>query len=193
MLDILFQFLDSTKQKLCFWTKGAAVLRKDRKIENQSGLLWACSILIKPVCHHFTSNNNVAALWSKMKESLAKQCGSVVYLFQWKVFCLLGVRGNVMDAWHFPRLCMSTAFVCVCECLCPPWKQMLSSLISFAVTYLIFFSPPPSLSLMASSANNLDPFCVPSSHRQHIKIANLSGWMVFCAAFSLYQSFFFAL
>lgn len=48
-----------------------------------------------------------------MKETLTEQCASMVYLFQWKVSCLLGVKGNVMDAWHFPRLCMQTVCVCV--------------------------------------------------------------------------------
>lgn len=145
MLDILFQFLDSTKQKLCFWTKGAAVLRKDRKIENQSGLLWACSILIKPVCHHFTSNNNVAALWSKMKESLAKQCGCL--LVPVESLLLAWCQGKCHGCLAFPQV-MYVYSICVCV-----WVFMSTMETDVVLPHLFcchlfnfLFSPPLSLS-----------------------------------------------
>lgn len=68
----------------------------------------------KPVCHHFTSRENMTALWSKVKRTLAEQCASMVHLFQWNISCLLGVKGNVMEmSW---MLGISPGYVCMCVC-----------------------------------------------------------------------------
>lgn len=101
---------------------------------------------------------------------------------------LLGVKGNVMDAWHFPRLCMPT--VCVCVYISGNWAVETDVVLPrLFLLLLIQFSLLP-LSL-AGSANNLHPLCISFSSQRYAKIANLGGWMVFCAAEALNQYFCF--
>lgn len=110
MLDVLFWFCGLIKTVLLNeWGSCFKDTYEDREAGRDS-----CSLFYtgKPVCPHFTSRDNMTALRSKMKEMLTERSASMLYLFQWKVCHLLGVRGNVMDAWHFPWSCMPPLYVC---------------------------------------------------------------------------------
>lgn len=136
-----------------------------------SGLLYTDKL----VHRRFTSPDNMTALWSEMKETLSEQWATMVYLFQWKVYCSLGFKGNVMDSWYFPRLRMPTVHACVYVCGNPATETDAVLPHPFCCRLSNF---PFSISLMLSSPNNLDPFCISFSSQRHAKLANLSRWMV---------------
>lgn len=175
MLDVLFWFCGLIKTVLLNeWGSCFKDTYEDREAGRDS-----CSLFYtgKPVCPHFTSRDNMTALRSKMKEMLTERSASMLYLFQWKVCHLLGVRGNVMDAWHFPWSCMPPLYVCAHVShgnRCCPLLACFCCLSHF-----LFY-----LSFKASSANNHNPFC---SFQRHAKLPNLSEWMVFCAAKAISQ------
>lgn len=113
------------------WTDGAAAAER----EMHAGTPRAGSPLTNPVVRHLSQQRHC--------DSSAEQYErlQLASLYRRRVSRPVGVEGKVTAAWHRP------GYVSACV-LIRPWKQMLSSLISFPVAYPISLAPSVSLSIL---------------------------------------------